>query len=96
MGLYLAFRDQDGLLVEEGAEILGDVVHNGSFGVDEGEHQTRLPGVVAALVDISALLHAEGKRHIVRVAHAAKHPDVFFAFKELRVGGHIVQAYIDL
>ena len=96
MRLYLALRDQDGLLVEEGTEIPGNIVHNGFLGVDQGEDQARLPGVVPTFVNLPALLHAEGEGHIVRITHATKHTDIFFAFKKLCVGGHIVQPYIDL
>ena len=95
MCLQMTFGDQNRLLMEESAQVLGDILHNGLVNVDQGEDQTGLPGVFSALVNIPALLHLKGKRYFVGIAYITKHPDILFVFKELCVRRQIVQPNVD-
>ena len=40
MCLQMTFGDQNRLLMEESAQVLGDILHNGLVNVDQGEDQT--------------------------------------------------------
>ena len=60
MCLQMTFGDQNGLLMEESAQVLGDILHNGLVNVDQGEDQTGLPGVFSAFVNIPAPSPAAG------------------------------------
>lgn len=42
MCLQMTFGDQNRLLMEESAQVLGDILHNGLVNVDQGEDQTGL------------------------------------------------------
>lgn len=82
--------------MEKSAQISGDIIDDGLISVDQGEDQAGLPCVFPAFVEVAALLHLKGKRHLIGIAHAAEDADIFLVREELRVRGEIVQPDIDL
>ena len=77
------------------AQVFCNIVDHGFFNINQGKHQAVFSGIFSIFINVPALLHIEGKRHLIRIAHIAQHLDVLFAFKKLCIGCQIVQPYVD-
>ena len=90
-----AFGDHHRFLMEEGAQILRNLVDRRAVRVDQRKHERVLLCESSVLMEITSLLHAEGKRHVIALAYDFQYADILFRIMLLDQGFGNVQSDVD-
>ena len=76
VGADFILGNQNGLLMEEGAQILSDLIDGIAGSIDEGDDQRQLFRIPAVLMEVPALREVEGKRNMIAFTDIFQDADV--------------------